>query len=288
MKNSLDNDQVDRPTSVTRADRFRSWLLAANVLAVGAVLLLVMIWIAGWEPSTIKDVTGATGIKDKSNEESLTTSDEGEFDEPEVDSALSDDESITPTSLDGFESLVKANQSELAEIGRRKGNDGREIGPAPPGDNTEVPDYVPEWERWRVMYFYEDFQSYTLQLDYLAIEIGAVDAETPRVDYLLNVGETKPAHRVGIRSDEDRINFRSLDRKIQQWDLDLFNAAGVKTKGTIIVHFYPESLRAKLLKLESEMLEGRGLSDVKRTTFRVNPEGDSFAISVENVQFFSE
>ena len=114
-------------------------------------------------------------------------------------------------------------------------------------------------------------------VDYFAIELGALDRESPRVEYARNLSKGKPDTRSGTRDQENRaarLYFIHERGALMEWDRMLLERGDIKTKGRILAQFYPQELRQDLLSKEQARLGGRSLSDVLKTVFGVRAKSD--------------
>ena len=81
--------------------------------------------------------------------------------------------------------------------------------------------------------------------------------------------------------------MQKIDLFGKAWDKQLCQEAGANLTDTLTVQFYPEETRVKLRRAEVNYLDGRGkeVKDIKRTFFKVVPDGSDYKFEVTDMLF---
>jgi len=139
-------------------------------------------------------------------------------------------------------------------------------------------------DRWSIEYESENLGKYVEQLGAFGVEIGFVSKVIDRVEVLIDL-QTAPQIRAATKADERRIYFIHSNSKLRSWDLRLAQNAGVKPDGKIMVQFYPEATKQRLLQLEAAEAVARNIDPqkIQRTTFRVRPAGNGYEYFVADM-----
>ncbi len=278
-------------TGASRYDMVSSLMVALVVLIGFVALLLFLIWLTQvikFSPKKIEIEVIPELMGNNNNPEGL----EEDFEEPGVEELPDVQE---PQMADALEAVTDAVSTQRAAIEAIDGNvqemgQGRGVGdrrdPGPGnGGNSNL---VPEWERWQIRYSQKSPTEYGKQLDFFKIELGALSRDTSAISYATNLGAS-PKSRQGRRNIEKRIYFSYGDgNPLQKWDNDLLTAAGVATKGRILVQFYSIEARSSLLTKELAYMKSQGqdnLENVLRTTFGVRSAGSGFEYYVIDMTF---
>lgn len=269
---------------VSAYDRVSSLLVALLILVGLGVGLMFLIWltqvitfqprIPAVEPIELKGRgEAAQGIARDLEEPGLEEMPEMEPQLSETLEAVTDVVSSQAGALEAFE-------GNAAESGSGSGlGDSRMAGPGGEGDA----DAVPEWERLEARFSSKTMEEYIRQLDYFGIELGALDRQSPRIDFARNLSKAKPDSRTSTRDEENRagrLYFIHEKSALMEWDRQLLERAGIKTKNRILAQFYPPELRQELLRLEAAKMGGRSLAEVKKTVFAVRPKGSGMEFYV--------
>jgi hypothetical protein len=130
----------------------------------------------------------------------------------------------------------------------------------------------------------ENIEQYAKFLDFFGIELGVLGRDN-KIYYAYNLTKQVPDVRVGEPSGEDRLYMNSALGRFAALDRRLAQNAGIVDRGKIILQFYPPETQAILFGLEQRQAGKRKPEEIRRTIFRVTPEGDKFEFSVEQ-QFY--
>jgi len=169
-----------------------------------------------------------------------------------------------------------------SEMGTGSGQgDSRGAGPGGEGDL----DVIPPWERWQIKFATSSAEDYGKQLDFFKVELGAINRNTPNVDYARDVS-TAPKKRKGTRDQEPRIYFvHTASGALVGLTRQLLEKAGIATENRYLAQFYSNEARAQLEAVENAALGRRSLSTVRKTVFGVRPAGSGFEFFVVRQDF---
>jgi hypothetical protein len=272
-------------TLVGGHEKYVSWLMAAVMLVGLALVILLMLWLTSldWtvnkEPMFIEEPIG------DQNPEGIAE----DFEEPGVEELP---DVAEPQLMDAIEALtsdpstqraaIEAVHGNMPEQGTGKGlGDHRTKGPGTGGTGGRSPA-----DRWDIRYTTGSEDEYFKQLDFFNIEVGAIDPVNDQINYVKNLSAPTPTRRTGTRKDERRINFKyRKGYKLLQWDMKKLKAGGVETSGKIIVQFYPDATRQKLMELEAAKLNGASVETIDKTIFTVQAKGGGFEYYVTDIKF---
>ncbi|MDX2039144.1 MAG: hypothetical protein SFX72_21035 [Isosphaeraceae bacterium] len=225
---------------------------------------------------TIEVAGGAPADRASNNEDDEAS----DFEEPMVEA--------TPAAL--LDSVAEAGES-LAEVdigavvpnggriagGRRAsriGNGKIGFGPGGQGDGG-----FGRGERWAIVYDQgQTADEYAKQLDALGVELGVISGN--QMIYVSKFTQATPLKRVGLGGGGDkRLYFiwRGQGRKAQ--DLTLLRKAGIDVGDAIIFQFYPKEVQDRLAQVEVRY-KGRQPAEIRRTQFRVVPNGNTYDFAV--------
>lgn len=124
-------------------------------------------------------------------------------------------------------------------------------------------------------------EMYARQLDYFGIELGILLPDG-KVVYAFHFTRPKPDSRTGSAEAEKRYYLtwrRGRDRLIAA-DRELLARAGIPAEGKIIIKFLPPKVEAELAALEKQYADQRGEKRIRKTVFRIRPEGQGYAFLV--------
>ena len=130
----------------------------------------------------------------------------------------------------------------------------------------------------------ENLLQYAKFLDYFQIELAVLGRDN-KIHYAYNLAKQEPDVRVGEPADEKRLYMNSALGRFAPLDRRLVKNAGLTDRGQIVLQFYPAETQAILYELERTHAAGRRPEDIRRTVFRVTPQGNQFEFSVEEQYF---
>jgi hypothetical protein len=123
-------------------------------------------------------------------------------------------------------------------------------------------------------------------LNAFGVELAATGGGSSVIDYAENLSKPVPDRRSGASADEKRLYMTYQYGPLRDLDRRLLESAGIKTRGRIVMQFYPartENLLA-LAEQEYNRAKKRQLEQVKRTTFGVQAVGGSYQFYVTEQQ----
>jgi hypothetical protein len=150
------------------------------------------------------------------------------------------------------------------------------------GRQADLPkEEIPRHQRWEIRFPPgNSIESYTRQLDYFKIEMGAIGGED-HITYLTNLSNPKPKTRPGFATDETRLYLVWQRGDMREADEQLAQRAGVRTAGKVLAHFLPAEVESELAKLEEAYAKQLGIRKVGHTVFGIRTAGaDSFRFYV--------
>ena len=279
----------------TRYDLATSLLIAAVVLMTGTVIALISVWLSNLLPERthlgVQMIAGEGGFVDGSPDESLN------IESPEnvsSDPSLSNDQQNTELQevLDHMLTVsADASQVELpAEFtdpdsggnpGSAEGTGGKPLG-TPPASGSGG---TKREQRWFVEFADSgDLLLYSQQLDFFGIELGVAWPDG-RIVYLSNLSTTAVRRDTTVGNDDGRLFFGWQGGDRIKADRELLRRAGVTNVDEgMILHFYPAETENRLAELELNFAN-RPSSQIRRTNFRVERDGDDFVFRVTGQKY---
>ncbi len=281
----LDLTVETKPSSYDRL----SALLVALVVVIGfLVFIMFMIWLtmvvdfrSRVQPPMMEHMAGndnrPEGVADDWQEPGVE-----EF--PEIEK---------PQLADALEAVTDAVSTVKAQLEKIDGNaplmgrgpglgDRRSKGPGTGNANI-----IPESKRWKIEYAAGTMIEYMTILDSFGVTMGAVSQLSNQIHYVDDLLSTSPRFIVGDRENEKRLYFMNTRNRLRRWDTNKVVQSGIDSRNKLVVQFYEEPVRATLRQLEQAVYvrEGRSLSEVKQTIFRVRPAGSGYEFYVENITY---
>lgn len=277
--------------AVSAYERVASWVISLNILVGLAVALMFLIWLGqkinlGGEQSDVVLVENIAGRGDHAagiarDMEAPGIDELQEETEPKVEQLLEAVTEVVSTQAASLDSMQTAMLSSNAGHGL---GDSRPPGPLGEGDNI-----IPRGERWEVRYNSTSIRAYARQLDYFDIELAVVGGGKNQIDYARNLQKSTPDTRSGPGGDsEKRLYMLWTSGALRRFDQQLLQAAGLQTKGRIVVQFYPVSVENQLAQLELEHAKRNGKTSVKQiqsTVFGVRAAGNGFEYFVQDQRY---
>jgi hypothetical protein len=245
------------------------------------VLLAFLLWLSnviefGTEQATVVLVENIAGRGDHAagferDVEAPGIEELEEETEPKVEQlleAVTDVVSTQAASLDSMQTTMFSSN-----VGDGLG-DSRPPGPLGEGENI-----IPRGERWEIRYNSNSRKAYAQQLDSFRIELGAVGGGEKQVDYAANLQKARPNSRQGPGDAEKRLYMLWTTGALKRFDQQILQAAGIRTKGRIVVQFYPKPVEDQLFQIEMAYAKGNGktsVKQIKKTVFGVRRKGAKF------------
>lgn len=139
----------------------------------------------------------------------------------------------------------------------------------------------------REIYFEpKSMRQYAQWFDAAGLELAVLGADN-LVYYATKLSSDTPIVRTGPPTEEKRLYFNSTGGPLYPLDRQLAKKAGIVDKGQLILQFCSPATQQRLLTLEKEKADGRALSDVSRTVFRVvSGASGQFSFEVSEQQYY--
>ncbi len=281
---------IEARLKVSRYDQAASLLVSLLILIGAGVAVLLTIWMTMTLEVRLHKTTITRGEKPKQTSaagfvqdmETLGRDEIPELTEPQLAAelqAVSDAVATLAATHDTLETAAILNGPG------KPGGDGRsDIGE----DDEEIDsETIPRGQRWQIRWTSTSPTSYTRQLDYFDIELGAAGGR-PMVDYVTKLGAERPSTRKGAGKAETRLYMTWQGGTLRQFDSAIMARAQIPTTNRLILHFYPPEVEERLAELEMEFAAQRGHADanaIRKTYFGVRPLGTGFEFYVEDQQF---
>jgi len=238
-------------TKTTRYDRTNGALISAILVAGFLFAVMFCIWFSGpYESSKGGGVTwpdDPTGVKPpKGLTDDLIEPGIQEF--PEI---------ATPELATTLLSVTDAISNVPATLSKRTGHVkrmGLGLGEGHKDGDPEIgPTGTPKHKRWRV------HQS-------------------------AGVWEAIESNR---QQENKTLRFSHKRQRLRNWDKEICRQSGVDISNVITSQFYPKATTKIMAEIESAEVKdaGRNLDEVRKTTFRIVPDGDGFLFKVVELQF---
>ncbi len=171
--------------------------------------------------------------------------------------------------------LIEARGALLADPALRRQMRSGAKGEAAGG---ELPGRVNE-RHWEIHFSKGNtIENYSKQLDFFGIELGMLMPDN-RVIYAYNLSKLKPDTRTGMIEAENRYYLSWARGDLADADRELFTAAGVESKGRVILLFLPAPIEGAFAALEKSYA-GDKADRVQRTRFGIRRKGEGYEIYV--------
>jgi hypothetical protein len=123
---------------------------------------------------------------------------------------------------------------------------------------------------------------YAQMLDFFQIELAVLDQADNQVYYAYNLSREVPSVRIGKPQDERRLSMIPTSGPLPALDRRLAAKASIANRGGIVMQFYPNEAAGILYQLEQQYAtaQNRKTGEIRRTVFRITPNGDRFEFSV--------
>jgi hypothetical protein len=159
----------------------------------------------------------------------------------------------------------------------------------PAGPEGEGEDIVPRAERWQLNFAAKDLKSYSQQLDYYKIELGAIGGSAIQgVDYASGVSGT-PKIRRGKSDDEKRLYFMwTTASPLEKYDRQLLQKAGIPLPGRQLLKFLEPELENILANVELDYAKKNGhpsVTEIAKTVFESQSVGNGYAFVVVDQRY---
>lgn len=271
-------------------DRVSSFLAALAILLVATVGILFLLWLLS--PSDAENVSPipprvTRGVQTKSESDAdflIPESNEVvDLETPSLQESITSVTDVASTVM-ASEMQTVAGESAISDGARKSEGDDRTAGP--PGEPTDV---VPRYKRWQLQFEAKDRATYAAQLDHFQIELGMVAGKSQAVpgdtQVLRNVSAAVPELVTGVGDGQPRLFFAwSGPSPLEQFDRQLFQAAGASSRGKTMVKYIGRPLEDDLARIELEYARSNGRDSVEQIaktvfTSTVVPGGYQFVVT---------
>jgi hypothetical protein len=286
----MSQDQTDAQieTKVSTYDLVNAFLVSMLIVVGTMVAIMFLIWLTMiWnrrEPPLRFIVDPSFGNeKPEGFADDIYEPGVEEFPEVETPQLADALEAITQA-VSTVRANLEARDGDAAEMGKGRGFGSRDGGPGTGNFRG-----VPEHKRWKIEYQAANITEYAKQLSFFNIDIGVISNSNNEVVRLQQPG---PSGNLLNSNRETENNNKSLyfiheKLRLRRWDESLVRQKGVDLTSKFTVQFYPEATRVVLRQVEGQYLhdQQRQLVDVRRTRFKVVPDGSSYAFEIVEVEY---
>lgn len=267
-----------KPSSYDRT----SAVVLAGILLVGFLFcVLFSIWL-----TTDFDFSRRTVTPTPPSSDWPTGSDE-EIVEPGVQEFP---EIATPQLAPALLAVTEAVSTVKASTHKRTGKDSKTgfgIGLGHRDIIDKTLDEAPAHKRWTIGFQSKDLTTYADQLSYFNIDIGVVHTTQNTIWRIKDPGGKIKVIQSNRHKENKTLRFQQTKRRMRLWDQQLCKQADVDTDAAVLCQFYPDSTKALLAQVEAEAIAkgGRKLKEVKKTNFKIIPDGDGFKFEVDSIEY---
>ena len=274
-------------TTVSSFDAVNAFLISALIVFGTVVSILFMIWLTmmmkgdGQQPTSFVVDPSFGNEKPEGFADDIFEPGVEEFPEVETPQLADALEALTDA-VSSVRANIEARDGDAVEMGRGRGFGSREGGPG--SGNFRG---VPEHKRWKIEYDTPNINEYARQLSYFNIDIGVISNTNNDVVRIKDAGNSPQASTSNRETENKSLFFIHQKQRLRRWDESLARKSGVDMRDKFTVQFYPEPVRQQLRQIEGQYLqqEGRQLSEVRRTMFKVVEAGDGFQFQITSVDY---
>jgi len=275
---------------VTPYDRASSLLIAMLILVGLSVVGMFAIWLTN--RVYVANVAVPVEMENVGGREDGSLGEGQELGEPDDETFAEETDLAEPELQETVAMLSDALAEQLANLddpllnaeleanSRRQGNSGASGASYGSGEGTGGGFARPQ--RWRIQFDSTTLSAYARQLDAFGIELAAI--RPGRVEYASGFSGNQPQRRTaGADAQDERLYMSWQGGTLQQFDMQLLQAAGIDPRGKIVVQFYSEAVENRLAQLERSFAN-REANQIRRTTFGIrmtNGQADFYVISQE-------
>jgi hypothetical protein len=160
----------------------------------------------------------------------------------------------------------------------------------PPGPMGEGADIIPRFERWQLNFTARDLRTYSTQLDFYKIELGAIGGSIQGVDVAKNLAGGRPnKYRIVDTTAEKRLYFMwSTPSPLMQFDQQLLQQASIPLPNRKMLKFIPKDLENQLAQIELEYSTSKGypsVTQIAKTIFESKSDGGGYKFEVTSQRY---
>ncbi|MDF1845182.1 MAG: hypothetical protein P1U77_27540 [Rubripirellula sp.] len=276
---------------ISRFDIVTSFFMALILFIGTFVLMLFIIWLTSrWSfpPQPIAPL-----IEDPAGRGENPEGFERDFEPPGAEEV---EELMEPTLQDTIEAvtdavstvaaaLVTSDTQAVATTQGTGAGDSR-----PPGPMGEGADIIPRFERWQLNFTARDLRTYSTQLDFYKIELGAIGGSIQGVDVAKNLAGGRPnKYRIVDTTAEKRLYFMwSTPSPLMQFDQQLLQQASIPLPNRKMLKFIPKDLENQLAQIELEYSTSKGypsVTQIAKTIFESKSDGGGYKFEVTSQRY---
>ncbi|MGB0595091.1 MAG: hypothetical protein ACPGLY_00160 [Rubripirellula sp.] len=276
---------------ISRFDIVTSFFMALILFIGTFVLMLFIIWLTSrWSfpPQPIAPI-----IEDPAGRGENPEGFERDFEPPGAEEV---EELMEPTLQDTIEAvtdavstvaaaLVTSDTQAVATTQGTGAGDSR-----PPGPMGEGADIIPRFERWQLNFTARDLRTYSTQLDFYKIELGAIGGSIQGVDVAKNLSGGRPnKYRIVDTTAEKRLYFMwSTPSPLMQFDQQLLQQASIPLPNRKMLKFIPKDLENQLAQIELEYSTSKGypsVTQIAKTIFESKSDGGGYKFEVTSQRY---
>jgi hypothetical protein len=276
---------------ISRFDIVTSFFMALILFIGTFVLMLFIIWLTSrWSfaPQPIAPI-----IEDPAGRGENPEGFERDFEPPGAEEV---EELMEPTLQDTIEAvtdavstvaaaLVTSDTQAVATTQGTGAGDSR-----PPGPMGEGADIIPRFERWQLNFTARDLRTYSTQLDFYKIELGAIGGSIQGVDVAKNLAGGRPnKYRIVDTTAEKRLYFMwSTPSPLMQFDQQLLQQASIPLPNRKMLKFIPKDLENQLAQIELEYSTSKGypsVTQIAKTIFESKSDGGGYKFEVTSQRY---
>jgi hypothetical protein len=273
-------------TKASSYDKLNAALIACIILAGFVFTALFLIWLTtafDFSRRAAGPIVSANEMGDSKPEgvaDDILEPGVEEFPEVETPQLANALEAVTDA-VSSVRASLEKRSGDAAQMGTGRGYGSREGGPGIGGDG------IPEYKRWIINYETDDINTYAKQLSFFNIDIGVIHQTRNDIWRVHDVGGTPSVVKTNRERENETLRFAHKKMRMQRWDQQLCQRAGVDLTNTIQAQFYSEEARGTIRAAEAAALEGTGktLVEVKNTIFKVVPTGNGFEYVVIDILY---
>lgn len=282
--------QTQTETGSMRAtwfDSVTSFLLACILFLGCIVAILFVVWLADDSESNIEPtgpivraMNASTGVQIDSKFDTPKKSEVRDIADLPVEAVVS--------SLSTVAAKVVLSTADAEDLASQR------VGDSSPGVSTQGEDgdeaIVPRHERWVINFKAKTIGDYAKQLDFHAIELGAIGGSIQGVDCVSQVSGTAKYRRIIETKKEKRLYFMwQRETALSKWDKQLLSLADIPLADRHVLKFLPPELENMLASAELRYATAHGypsVTQIAKTVFesQLGPEGYAFVIVDQRYQ----
>ena len=279
---------LNAKTGVSGYDTLNAFLISAIILVGFMVTLLFVIWLTmvidfgRRAPAQLIAYEEPFGNeKPEGFEDDIFEPGVEEFPEVETPQLKDALEAVTDA-VSSVRANLEARDGDAAEMGKGRGFGSRDGGPGTGDGNV-----IPESKRWKIDYEAANINEYAQQLSFFGIDLGVIEQATNGILRIRDVGRNPQVITSERKKEKRSLYFVPEKARMRRWDQMLAKRNNVTLNDRFLVHFYPMKTRVMLRNIEQAYLTqvGRELSDVRRTFFKIVPDGNGFKFELTDMNF---